>query len=113
MATTATLKGKTGAAVGVGPTTIYTAPASTTTIILALNITNVTAGTITAGARMTDSSAAATAYIGGKAFSLPVGAAELVITKENMIVLETGDSLSIDSNTAASMDYVLSYMEIA
>lgn len=109
---TTTFKGSCNTGVGVGPTTIYTAGGATTTIVLALNITNITAGTITAGARYTDSSAAKTAYIGGKAFTLPAGAAELVITKENCIVLETGDSLSVDGNTAAAIDWVLAVMEL-
>lgn len=107
-----TFRGKTGTALGVGPTTIYTAPGATTTLVTNLTITNITAGSITAGARMTDSSAAVTAYIGGKAFTIPVGAGEIVISKDNWVTLETGDSLSIDGNTAAAIDYVLAYTEI-
>lgn len=105
-------KGKCATALGTGPTTIYTVPAVTTTLVIGLTITNINAGAVTAGARMTDSSAALTAYIGGKAFSIPAGSAEMVITKENPLVLETGDSISIDGNTAAALDYVLSYVEI-
>lgn len=110
---TASFKFKAGSALGVGPTTIYTVPASTTTVVLGLTVTNTTAGTVTAGARATDATGPTTAYIGGKAVSLPTGAAEIFVSKHNPMVLETGDSLSIDGNTAASMDYVLSYMEIA
>jgi hypothetical protein len=107
-----TFKGKCATALGVGPTTIYTAPGATTTLVTFLSITNILGAAITAGARMTDSSAAVTAYIGGRAFSIPVGGAEIVITKENPVTLETGDSISIDGSTAVSMDYVLSYVEI-
>lgn len=107
-----TFRGKCGTALGVGPTTIYTAPGATTTLVTFLSISNITAGAVTAGARMTDSSAAVTAYIGGKAFSIPVGAAEVVITKENAVTLETGDSISIDGNTASALDYVLGYVEM-
>lgn len=105
-------RGKCATGLGVGPTTIYTAPGATTTLVLGLSLSNINAGSITAGARMTDSSAAATAYIGGKAFTLPAGAAEWVITKDAPLVLETGDSISIDGNTAASIDYTLTYLEI-
>jgi hypothetical protein len=107
-----TLKGKCATGLGVGPTTIYTAPALTTTLVIGLSLSNINAGTITAGARMTDTSAAATAYIGGKAFSLPAGAAEWVVSKDAPLILETGDSISIDGNTAASIDYTLSYVEM-
>jgi hypothetical protein len=109
---TTTLKGKCATGLGVGPTTIYTVPAVTTTLVIGLSLSNINAGTITAGARMTDSSAPATAYIGGKAFSLPAGAAEWVVSKDAPLILETGDSISIDGNTAASIDYTLSYVEM-
>lgn len=110
---TATFKGKCGTALGVGPTTIYTAPGATTAQVTSLVVSNITAGSITVGVRFTDSSAAVTAYLGGKAFTLAPGEAQIVISKENWQTLETGDSLSIDGNTASSIDYVLSYTETA
>jgi hypothetical protein len=92
-----------------GATTIYTVPGATTAIIVGLVVANDAGADTTATVTVTDSSAAVTVKL---CALTPVPAASnlVVLTNNNRIVLETGDSLAVTA--VAACDVTLSVMEI-
>lgn len=90
--------------------TLYTAPASTTSIILGLAIANKNALSTAATVRFNDNSA-------GTSFQLLdgviiPGSTTLETLAGQKYVLETGDSLSVLSDRDSALDVVLGLMEI-
>ena len=109
-----TFKLKTKAAVGTSPTTVYTVPASTTTVIIGLTVANILGSSVNASAQIvtastTGENADDVYFI--KDIPLPSGSA-VEIMSGNKINLEAGDIIKIKSNTNAALDAVLSIMEI-
>jgi len=114
MANTFKLKTKTG--IGTSLTTIYTVPTTptTTTVVIGLTVANILGGSVTAsGQIVTASSSGENAddvyFI--KNIPLPSGSS-VEMMSGNKINLEEGDIIKISSDTAASLDAVLSIMEI-
>ena len=103
-------KSATSASVGTSLTTIYTCPASTTSTIIGLYLCNQSGAQVEATVEFYDSSASA--HIGivhlveipGQSTLAPIGG-------DAKVVLEAGDAIKVQSNTASSIDVVLSYLE--
>jgi hypothetical protein len=97
--------------VGLANTTVgsYTSPASTNTTIIGLTLANIDAGDITVSVMHNDGSA--NTYV---AKDTPVTAGEtfVVVGGDQKIVLQEGDGINVSSNTAASVDVVMSVLEI-
>ena len=113
MANVFKLKTKDGGAVGANTDmTIYTVPASTTTVVIGCTIANTTASAITVDAQIVTASSsgenADDVYI-GKDLPLPTGSSLDILAGK--IVMETGDALKIQSDTANSTQIALSIME--
>lgn len=95
--------------IGVSTTTVYTAPALTTTTVIGLSISN----TLTSTVIYVD----VTAVKGGTSTYLiknaPVapGGALIVIGGDQKVVLETGNLIQVKSNTATSADVFVSMLE--
>ncbi len=89
MANTFKLKTKTN--VGVTTVGIYTAPSSTTTVVIGITCANTSGNGITVGIGIT------------RASSDDIG---------NKVVLETTDTITAKSDTAGSLDVALTIMEI-
>ena len=95
---------------GTSLTTIYTCPSSTTSTIIGLYLCNQSGGQVEATVEFYDSSASA--HIGivhlveipGQSTLAPIGG-------DAKVVLEAGDAIKVQSNTASSIDVVLSYLE--
>ena len=109
MANAFKLKTLDGSAIAANTTsTVYTAPASTTTIVLGLTLSNISTQTIYATVGITNSDGDDVQFL--KAIPIPTGSAVEVMSG-NKIVLETGDTITAASDTANSLDTTLSIME--
>ena len=109
MANTFKLKTATGGSTAANtPITVYTSPASTTTIIIGLTLSNLVASSIAAKVLIENADGDNVTYLND--IPLPTGSAVEVMAG-NKIVLETGDILKVQSNTANSLDTTLSIME--
>ncbi len=112
---TNTFKLKTKTAVGTTPTTVYTVPASTTTVVIGLTVANILGASVTASAQIvtasvTGENADDVYFI--KNIPLPSGSS-VEMMSGNKINLEAGDVIKLTCDTASGIDVVLSIMEIA
>lgn len=97
-----TFKNYTSASVGTSATTVYTVPASTTSIAIGLTLANTTASQIKVDVQ------AAGVYV-VKDAPIPAGSGLSVL--DGKIILETTDTVVVTSDTATSADVILSVLE--
>lgn len=88
--------------------TVYTAPSSTTTIVLGLTLSNISAQTVYATVLLENNDGDNVNFL--KDIPLPTGSAVEVMAG-NKIVLNESDVLKVQSDTANSIDTTLSIME--
>jgi len=105
-----TFKNAVSSAIGTSQTSVYTVPASTTSTVIGLTVSNIHSSAITVDVVITDTSASASVFI-VKAATIPVGGALVPIGGDQKVVLETGDIIKITSNTASSADAIVSVLE--
>ena len=109
MANTFKVKTKAGGAVGANTDmTVYTAPSSTTTVLVGLTISSLITGASTVDIKL-ENADGDNIHI-GKDIPLPSGSALNALAGK--IVMETGDILKVQSDTANSVDIALSIMEV-
>lgn len=96
-------------AVGSSNTAVYS-PSGVTSTVIGVTMANVTGSPITAGLFL--KSGSANGYIVYSA-SIPSGGAMVPVGGEQKLVLESGDELYAWSNTASSMDVIVSALEIS
>lgn len=97
--------------IGTSAATIYTAPASTTSIVIGLSLANIIATNITASVELVKNDSASTAVMIVKDAPVAVGGSLLVIGGNQKLVLQTGDFLRVTSSDNVSIDAVVSMME--
>ena len=97
-----TFKNYTGASIGTSPSTVYTVPASTTAVIIGLNLANRTASSVTVDVQL------GSTYI-VKAAPVPTGSALSVL--DGKIIAETTDTIVVTSDTASAIDAIVSVLE--
>jgi len=88
-------------------TTVYTAPAAKTSIILELDIANTSAAAVTVSAEVVDTSATTDAYI-VKDAPVPVGASLQVVSGQK-IILEATDLIRVTAS--GTCDVICSILE--
>jgi hypothetical protein len=88
--------------------TVYTVPASTTSVIIGLTLSNTTASPVNADV-IVDKSIGDTVYL-AKNLELPDGTL-YEFNAGNKIILETGDQLQIASSSSSSIDVMVSVLE--
>jgi len=87
--------------------TVYTVPSSTTTVVIGLTLSNTSSSQITVDVKL---NAGQVVHL---AKDIPIPAASsFEYMGGNKIVMETGHSLILQSDTANSLDTVASIMEI-
>ena len=86
---------------------VYTAPSSTTTVVIGLTLANTSSSQITADIKL---AAADTIYL-AKDIPIPAGSA-FEFFAGNKLIMEAGHAIITQSNTANSLDTTLSIMEI-
>ena len=86
---------------------VYTVPASTTTVVIGLTLANTTTSQITADIIL---SAGQTVHL-AKNIPIPSGSS-FEYMGGNKVIMQTGNTLTVSSDTADSLDTVVSFMEI-
>jgi len=104
-----TFKLKTKANVGVTTVGIYTAPAATTTVVIGITLANTSGSGVNVGVGITRPSADDVKVL--KNVPIPQGSS-LEFMGGNKVVLETADTLTVNSDTNNSIDATLTIMEI-
>ena len=87
----------------------YVVPAATQVAAVGLTVANTTTAAITVDITLNDGTN--DTYL-VKAAPIPVGGTLVAIGGEQKVVLNTGDSIKVKSNTAASCDAILSLLEL-
>ena len=96
---------------GATPTTVLTTNASAKTTVIGLSLTNTTANVLLASIQIQDTIASTSAYY-IQNIVIPPNTSARVINGGERLVLGGSNTLSIVSNTAASLDAVVSLVEI-
>lgn len=86
-----------------GGATIYTVPASTTAVLIGMNLANKAANQITAGAQISST------YI-VKDVPIPAGSALGII--DGKIIAETGETITVTASENSAVDVIISVLEI-
>ena len=106
-----TFKNAAAAATGTSEASVYTVPSSTTTTVIGLTCANVTSTSpVKVSIRVYDSSASAHFYVVKNA-EVFEGGALVAVGGDQKLVLETGDIIKVVSDTASSIDTIVSVME--
>jgi len=92
----------TSASVGTSPVTTYTVGASTTAVVIGLNISNVTGSQIAV-----DVQVAGVYLVKG----VPIPANSAISVLDGKIILETTNTVVVTSDTATSADVIVSVLE--
>ena len=87
----------------------YTVCASTTAVVIGLTVTNITGSALTANVYINDGVANTSLVVNGPISS---GSSLIVVGGDQKVVLESGDSVYVQSSAASSLDAVMSIMEI-
>jgi len=103
-----TFKSITKASVGTITQDVYTVPGATTTVVIGFCLSNRTESNVTADVFI-DKSTGDDVYI-VKGILIPDGSL-YDFNAGNKIILQTGDKIQITSNTASSVDVIVSVLE--
>ena len=105
-----TFKNRTLRQVGTSPVDVgAVVAASTQTTLIGMTLANVTSGVISVTATLHDGSN--TTHI-VKDAPIPTGGSLVVLGGDQKVVLMTGDKIIVTSNTASSVDVIMSFLEI-
>lgn len=91
------------------PVGSYTVPLATTSVVIGLTVTNTTGSAITANVYINDGAANTSLVVNGPISS---GSSLVLVGGDQKIVLETGDTMYVQSSAASSIDAIMSIMEI-
>jgi|TARA_B100000941_G_C28383222_1_gene488562 hypothetical protein len=104
-----TFKLKTKANVGISTENIYVVPSATTTVVIGITLANISGSGAVVGVGITRPSADDVKVL--KNVAIPQGST-LEFMQGNKVVLETADTLTLNSSTNNSVDAALTIMEI-
>ena len=104
-----TFKLKTKANVGISTENIYVVPSATTTVVIGISLANISGSGAVVGVGITRPAADDVKVL--KNVAIPQGST-LEFMGGNKVVLETADTLTINSSTSNSIDAALTIMEI-
>ena len=86
---------------------VYTCPSSTTTVVIGLSVANLVTDQITVDVKL---NAGTTVHV-AKDLPIPT-ASSFEFMSGNKVILQAGDSIIVQSDTANSVDIVMAIMEI-
>ena len=98
--------------IGLTKTTIYTAPALTTSTVIGLSVSNVLTTETTAKVDVILGKGASEYYIIRGAPIMP-GGALIAVGGDQKLVLEAGNTVKVVSSIAASVDAIVSVLEVS
>ena len=105
-----TFKNRTLRAVGTSPVDVgAVVAASTQTTLIGMTLANITSGVISVTATLNDGTN--TTHI-VKDAPIPTGGSLILLGGDQKVVLMTGDKVIVTSNTASSVDVIMSFLEI-
>ena len=105
-----TFKNRTLRAVGTSPVDVgAVVAASTQTTLIGMTLANITSGVINVTATLIDGTN--TTHIVMDA-PIPTGGSLILLGGDQKVVLMTGDKIIVTSNTASSVDVIMSFLEI-
>ena len=105
-----TFKNRTLRAVGTSPVDVgAVVAASTQTTLIGMTMANITSGVINVTATLNDGTN--TTHI-VKDAPIPTGGSLILLGGDQKVVLMTGDKVIVTSNTASSVDVIMSFLEI-
>ena len=105
-----TFKNRTLRAVGTSPVDVGAVVASSTqTTLIGMTLANITSGVINVTATVNDGTN--TTHI-VKDAPIPTGGSLILLGGDQKVVLMTGDKVIVTSNTASSVDVIMSFLEI-
>jgi hypothetical protein len=87
----------------------YTVAANTTAIMIGLTVTNTSGSSIAANVYINDGVANTSIVVNGP---ISAGSSLVLVGGDQKVVLETGDSVYVQSSAASSIDAIMSIMEI-
>jgi uncharacterized Zn ribbon protein len=90
--------------------TIYTCPASTETTIIGMTLANLTGSQVTVDVKLNNNDGDNVFVV--KDAPVPTGSSLVVVGGDQKVVLEASDAIVVQSDTANSIDTVLSILEI-
>lgn len=101
------------AGVGTSSASVYTCPASTTTVVIGCMLANRASPLTTINVDVTLAKSGGATVNVVKNVQVFTGASLSLAGENNKIVLEAGDVLSVQSDTATSVDVTMSILEIS
>lgn len=107
-----TFKNSISGSIGSTETTVYTAPASTTTTVIGVAVANRVQQDINIDVKMYDSSESKNIFLCSGSL-VPQTSNLVLVGGEQKLVLEENDYLTLSSNAANSADIVISVLEIS
>jgi hypothetical protein len=96
--------------IGTSLTTVYTGIASTQSIIISLTVANTTGSQVLADVVVTNTS---TDYYIVKSAPVPSGSSLVAVGTDSRLVVVSGDTVRVKSDTATSIDVVVSVLEVS
>jgi len=105
-----TFKSYTKASIGVSTTDAYTVPSSTTAVVIGCNLSNKTGNQINASLIINKFDGNADDVYLIRNIPIPNGSS-FEFSAGNKIILETGDKIQVISDTASSVDAIISVLE--
>ena len=87
----------------------YTVAGATTTVVIGLTVTNTTGSAIAANVYINNGAANTSLIVNAP---ISAGASLVLVGGDQKLVLESGDSVYVQSSVASSADAVMSIMEI-
>ena len=105
-----TFKSYTKASIGVSTTDAYTVPSSTTAVVIGCNLSNKTGNQINASLIINKFDGNADDVYLIRNIPIPNGSS-FEFSAGNKIILETGDKIQVISDTASSVDAIVSVLE--
>jgi len=97
---------------GTTPTTVLTTNATASTTVIGLSMTNTTAGIIQVSIQIQDTIAGTQAYYINN-FTIPTNTSARIVTGGEKLIMGPSTNVIITSNTASSVDLVMSWVEIS
>lgn len=97
---------------GTGGLSVYTTPANTVSTVIGVNVANILTQNINVDVSITDNSASVTKYL-VKGAIITQGSSAILVGGEQKVVLEANDSITVTSSVDASVDVVVSVLEIS
>jgi len=105
-----TFKNSVSASVGLTPTVVYTAGLGVSTTVIGLSLANITTNLVYATVSIDKGGTVVNAI---KDAPIPSGSSLVIFGSDQKLVLMAGNSISVTSSVATSVDAILSYMELA